>query len=207
MVRLFPDHFKLLNEHGNDFGGPDKPTVLALTGMPGVGKSIMAQRLSLDLGIDWLDLDELISETTGKSIARIFAELGESGFRQLEGTTLRQSIAAAGSGFLVLALGGGTALTDPASAEFLKRSARVVYLWARPEILLQYLSAEEEIAKRPLLQVAELSGKIADLYCTRHSKYFEIADVVVGPDLDFEASYRQLREVACDLFSMEAPGQ
>ena len=206
MVRLFPGHFKLLNEHGMDFGGTNKPTVLALTGMPGVGKSIMAQRLGLELGIDWLDLDELICERTGKSIGLIFSELGESGFRQLERTTLRQAIAAIESGFLVLALGGGTALTDPASAEFLKQSARVVYLWAKPEILLQYLSAEEEIAKRPLLQVAELSGKIADLYGNRHSKYFEIADVVVGPDLDFEASYRQLREVARDLFSMEAPG-
>ena len=205
MVRLSLGHFKLLSEKKTVVGG-DKPTVLALTGMPGVGKSIMAQRLGLDLGIDWLDLDELICERTGKSVTVIFSELGESGFRLLESTTLGEAIGAIETGFLVLALGGGTALTDSVSAEILKKSARVVYLWAKPEILLQYLSAEEEIVKRPLLQVDELSGKISDLYCARHSKYLEIADVVVGPDLDFEESYLQLREIACDLFSMGSPG-
>ena len=55
-----------------------------LTGFMGCGKSSTGRRVARALGYTFADTDCLVEETAGKSIARIFAEEGETVFRQLE---------------------------------------------------------------------------------------------------------------------------
>ena len=55
-----------------------------LTGFMGCGKSSTGRRVARVLGYTFADTDCLVEETAGKSIARIFAEEGETVFRQLE---------------------------------------------------------------------------------------------------------------------------
>ncbi len=50
----------------------------------GCGKSSVGRELSTLLGIPVVDLDQYIVERAGKSIPDIFAESGESGFRDVE---------------------------------------------------------------------------------------------------------------------------
>ena len=50
----------------------------------GCGKSSVGRRLSQLLCCPFMDLDEMIETEAGKSIPEIFAEIGESGFRQME---------------------------------------------------------------------------------------------------------------------------
>lgn len=54
-----------------------------LTGFMGCGKSSTGRRVARALGYTFADTDCLVEETAGKSIARIFAEEGETVFRQL----------------------------------------------------------------------------------------------------------------------------
>ena len=54
-----------------------------LVGMPGSGKSTIGRRLAKALQVPMLDTDAKIVETTGRSIADIFAE-GEPVFRKIE---------------------------------------------------------------------------------------------------------------------------
>ena len=50
----------------------------------GCGKSSVGRKLSQLLCCPFMDLDEMIEAEAGKSIPEIFAEIGESGFRQME---------------------------------------------------------------------------------------------------------------------------
>jgi shikimate kinase len=95
---------------------------LALAGMMGSGKSTVAAILGRLLGRRVVSLDAEIARAAGKPIAAIFAEDGELAFRTLE----RIAVASLPAG-AVADLGGG-AFCDPASAERLLATARVVFL-------------------------------------------------------------------------------
>src|SRR6478752_7072090 len=57
---------------------------VVLVGLPGSGKSAVGRRLAHRHGADFVDLDESIEKTAGRSIPEIFAERGEAAFRALE---------------------------------------------------------------------------------------------------------------------------
>ena len=60
-----------------------------LVGLMGSGKSFWAQRLSSLLKMPSFDLDKEIENAEGKSIPEIFAEKGETYFRQKENEVLK----------------------------------------------------------------------------------------------------------------------
>ena len=81
-----------------------------LYGAPASGKTTLAGRLAERLGVESADLDERIVAATGRDIPRIFAEDGESAFRDLESDALAREAGA--SEGRVVALGGGTLLRE-----------------------------------------------------------------------------------------------
>src|SRR2546429_9865460 len=71
----------------------------------GSGKTSLGRQLGERLERPFLDLDGAIEERAGKSIADLFAELGETEFRRIEEHAVRVALAASDPS--VLALGGG----------------------------------------------------------------------------------------------------
>ncbi len=67
--------------------------IIALTGFMGCGKSSVGRELSTLLGLPVVDLDQYIVRKAGRSIADIFAEDGESFFRDLETEALSDLLA------------------------------------------------------------------------------------------------------------------
>ncbi len=94
-----------------------------LIGLPGSGKSTIGRRLAKALGVPLLDTDAAIEETTGRTIADIFANDGEKEFRRIEEEVIREALADHDG---VLSLGGG-AITSPGVREALAGHT-VVYL-------------------------------------------------------------------------------
>lgn len=80
-----------------------------LVGFMGAGKSCVGQALSERLGWRFRDLDAMIEAREGRSIADIFRESGESGFRQVEYEVFGELLARLEQEApLIVALGGGT---------------------------------------------------------------------------------------------------
>ena len=150
--------------------------IISFIGFMGCGKSSVGRRLSELLCCRFIDLDNVIEEREGRTIAEIFAEDGEAGFRNLELKVLDNIVrkesegqwvspisstketstsdlqtlygTAASERMGVLALGGGTVMT-PQCAEIVKESTVCIYLKASVDTLMERLASETE--SRPLL--------------------------------------------------------
>ena len=96
---------------------------VALVGMPGCGKSTIAQAVAQTLGRACVDLDVEIERAAGKSIPEIFAQDGEEAFRAAETRAARQF----SRENAVLATGGGCVLRAE-NAQALRANSLVVWL-------------------------------------------------------------------------------
>jgi shikimate kinase len=146
---------------------------LALYGMMGVGKSTVGRVLADRLGRRFADTDDEIVRWTGRPIPELFVSLGEAGFRDLERQVVEEL-----SRFhdLVVALGGGTVLSDGNVANLLLTGV-LVELRTTPEVLLDRLRSEA--GGRPLLVGDDLETRLRTTYSQREQRYGEVADVTV----------------------------
>lgn len=103
------------------FSPPDN---IYLVGFMGSGKSTVGRLLARRLGFKFADLDSVIEEESGKSIAEIFSLHGEDHFRRLETEALARLAADRKS---VIALGGG-AFVAHENREMLEKSGTSVWL-------------------------------------------------------------------------------
>ncbi len=119
---------------------------LVLVGLMGAGKTTVGARCAERLGRPFVDTDDVVAATTGRSVAEIFAGDGEAGFRAVE----RQAVAdvSASPTPLVIACGGGAVL-DPANRDALRARGCVVWLRASPAALAARV--ERDGVERPLL--------------------------------------------------------
>lgn len=108
---------------------------LALIGMMGSGKSTVAQLVADHCGCGWYDLDRLIEQRLGRSIAAVFQDMGEMGFRAVESRALVDLVTSA-SGLYVLATGGGTPL-DRTNFDLLLAQFSVVWLDGSADVLFE----------------------------------------------------------------------
>ncbi|RYJ51670.1 shikimate kinase [Flavobacterium petrolei] len=120
---------------------------IILLGYMGCGKSTIANKLSKNIGIPFVDLDKKIEEKVNLSINAIFEKHGEIYFRKVEHEVFIELLNSPEQ--LIIGLGGGT----PCYAnnhELLKADNVVsIYLKASIETLFSRLSANK--SKRPLI--------------------------------------------------------
>lgn len=132
----------------------------------GVGKSTVGPRLARRLGLPFFDLDRLIAQQAGQSIAAIFETEGEAAFRRREAQTVR---ALGQRPPMVVALGGGT-LHHHDNRDVLASAFAVVVLHAEWPVLQRRLSTRDP--DRPLWAQA------AALYRQRRAGYLNAGAVV-----------------------------
>lgn len=143
-----------------------------LSGMPGAGKSTLAQPLSQALGCPSYDLDAEIERDAGMPVAEIFARHKLEGFREREERCLRAVISGRPAG--VLALGGGTVVAR-VNRDLLHACGIVLQLCASP----QSLAARTRLSGRPLLdQAGDPQRRIEELWQERAAAYADAHAVV-----------------------------
>ena len=141
---------------------------IVLSGMPGCGKSTIGKMLAERLGRPFIDLDEEIVKTAGKPITEIFAERGESFFRDFE-TEVAHNVARISGA--IIATGGGAILRDE-NVRLLRQNGRIYFLDRPLEQLLP-------TADRPLASSAEA---IKSRYEERFPRYCSVCDVHIKTD-------------------------
>jgi shikimate kinase len=145
---------------------------VVLVGAPGSGKSTVGAMLAGRLGVGFRDVDAVIVERVGKSIAEIFTDDGESAFRALEEQITGELLELPG----VLALGGGAVLSPATRAAL--RGRRVVWLRIG---LSQSVKRVGLDTARPLL-LGNVRGRLLKLLNERAALYAEVATEVVDTD-------------------------
>lgn len=148
---------------------------IALCGFMAAGKSTMARALGALLALPVRDADEELARESGRTIAQLFAEEGEAGFRARERAWCARF--AQDSAPCVLACGGGLPLDADNLAAVRSRCA-VVLLDTPLSVLRRRLMGDDT---RPLLRGDDNGERLTRLYDTRMPCYRAGADLTVQP--------------------------
>ena len=147
---------------------------IVLIGFMGSGKTAVGKLLAERLGYKFIDTDEIIERSEGKSISSIFNEEGEQRFREIEIRIVREL---SGLKRHVISTGGGI-VTNRENISNLKKDGLVIWLKAAPETIFKRVSSKTH---RPLLNVENPHETIKKLLTFREPLYAE-ADISVETD-------------------------
>lgn len=118
---------------------------IILIGYMGAGKTTVGKQLADNLGLMFYDLDWYITSRMHRTVAQLFEESGEEGFRKVEHNMLHE---VAEFENVVLSCGGGTPCFFD-NMDYLNQQGETVYLKATPEVLYAHLKMGKTV--RPLL--------------------------------------------------------
>lgn len=169
---------------------------IILIGYMGAGKTTVGKALAHELNIPFYDLDWYIEERYRKTIPQIFAEKGESGFREIEQKMLHE---VAEFEDVIISSGGGTPCFFD-NIDYMNQQAQTVYLKASPDVLYKHLRMGK--TERPLLKnktEEEIKQYICESLNTREP-YYNKAQYTLNVDLlesyeKIKDSVRLLREL------------
>ena len=116
-----------------------------LIGFMGSGKTTIGKRLAQWMGYSFVDTDRFIEMWQDKTIAEIFAQHGESAFREMERNIL---LYLQNCDSMVISTGGGMPCHDD-NMNLMLANAKVVYLKMSPQKLAQRLI--DSHTERPLI--------------------------------------------------------
>jgi shikimate kinase len=153
---------------------------LLLTGYRGCGKSAVGDRLARRLNRHLIDIDVEIESNAGKSIAELFSEVGEQGFRELESYLIvRQRSLEHPS---IISLGGGSVLRQE-NRDCIRDLGHTVWLQATPETIFERISNDKLTqARRPKLSKLGDMDEIRSILAKRIEWYKEVSDFAVATD-------------------------
>lgn len=169
---------------------------IILIGYMGSGKTTVGKALSKETGMMFYDLDWYIESRMRKTVAQIFAEKGEEGFRKIEHNMLHE---VAEFENVIISCGGGTPCFFD-NIDYINQQGEVVYLKATPEVLYRHLLMGK--VERPLIKnktPEELIAYITEQVAKREEFYNKAKytlDVSLMDDYEkIQLSVDQLRQL------------
>jgi len=162
---------------------PGPPSVIALLGLRGAGKTTIGRKLAKRRRVPFVELDKKIEQAADLSLGELFTLHGEDYYRRLEREVL-QDVLAEGVP-MVLATGGGL-VASPDTFAMLRRSAKSVWLRASPEDHWNRVVRQGD--RRPMTDHPQAMADLRSLLATREPLY-ALADHTV------DTSARTVEEV------------
>jgi shikimate kinase len=162
---------------------------IILLGYMASGKSTIGKVVSKKLNINFIDLDDYISEQEKMSVPEIFKMKGEIYFRRIENTYLKEILNSEGN--FVLSLGGGTPCYANNMEEINNSEAISIYLQGNVPTMVKRLIKKK--SKRPL--IASLGDDQIPEFVAKHlferRFFYEQAKMTIKID---EKSKKQVAE-------------
>jgi shikimate kinase len=150
---------------------------IVLVGLMGAGKTTVGGAVAQRLRRPFVDTDDLVEATSGRSVVDIFATGGEPEFRELERNAVADACAAPTPS--VIACGGGAVL-DPESRRRLRAAGFVVWLQAPAAVLAERAGRG---GSRPLLaRGGGAQATLERLASVREAAYESTADITVDTE-------------------------
>lgn len=152
---------------------------LVMVGLMGCGKSSVGRRLAARLDIPFVDADDEIERAAQKTIPEIFADHGETSFRDGERRVIKRLLQ---NGPQVLATGGG-AYMNPETRAAIRSAGIAIWLRAELPVLMRRVMKRDN---RPLLKVDDPEAVMRGLMDARYPVYAEADLVVESRDVPHE---------------------
>lgn len=146
------------------------PENIVLIGFMGCGKTTVGRELQQRLGYPLVDMDQVIEQRAGKPITAIFADDGETTFRDME-TALLRELNDPEAPRRIISTGGGVVGREENRA-LLKDLGYVVWLYASAAVILDRTGRNRT---RPLLNTEDPAERIQTLMEERRPLYQETA--------------------------------
>jgi shikimate kinase len=154
-----------------------------LIGFMGCGKTTLGRKLAARLNYTFFDLDYLLEEQAGMSIAEYFSSFGETAFRLAESEILKTT--AYGENAVISTGGGLPCFFD--NMDWMKAQGTTLYIKLSPKTLASRLEHGKEA--RPLLRDKHGDGLvtfIGDKLAERESFYEQAQVIADGLSLTAE---------------------
>ena len=154
-----------------------------LVGFMGCGKTTWSRKLAAKLNYEFIDLDHILEDKAGMSIAEYFSSFGEDAFRKLESDVLKQTNYPEN---VVISTGGGLPCFFDHMA-WMNANGKTLYIKLSPKTLADRLENSKTV--RPVLQgkhgdelIEFITAKLAE----REGYYLEANHIIDGIDLSVE---------------------
>ncbi len=144
----------------------DRGRRIALVGLRGAGKSTLGRKLAEHLGVPFLELNRVIEQKHGASVAVLIELSGLATFRKYEHECLQRAIAEHDA--VVIATAGGI-VANPQTYELLLRRTHAVWIKARPEEHMARVIAQGDF--RPMAHNREAMGDLVAILDARSADY------------------------------------
>jgi shikimate kinase len=158
-----------------------------IVGFMGSGKSSVGRILAGSLGLEFIEMDDVIEERESQKIADIFANKGEEYFREVENKLLKELSHREN---LIISCGGGLACNDN-NLKILKDTGVVFTLKASARCIYERVKNKKH---RPLLNVDNPLEEIERLLNKRERYYSKAHYIIDTEDLSIEKIVRLITE-------------
>lgn len=165
-------------------------TLVAVLGLRGAGKTTVGGMAAARLGIPFVELDALVAERAGMSLASLFEMHGNTYYRRLEREELDKLLDAHAHGIVAT---GGSLVTDHATFGHLRAAAVTVFLRATPEDHWKRVAAQGDA--RPMANRTDAMRELRGLLRARRALYERADHVIDTSALGLERSVEKLVKI------------
>ena len=149
---------------------------IVLVGYRCSGKTTVGKILAQDLGMDFIDTDQVIEKKTGLSISNYVSQNGWVSFRRMERKVIKKLSL---KDNLIIATGGGVVI-DRDNVKNLKQKGWLVWLKADASVITERMRKEEKSGKsRPALSGVNPLREIDKVLDERMKFYERASDYIV----------------------------
>jgi len=161
-----------------------KKKSIYLCGFMGSGKTTAGQKAAETLGVSFLDLDKYIEQREKRTISEIFAESGESYFRELEIAAVSRMT----DGYII-ALGGG-AMANRKNSAMINEYGVSIFIDVEFETCYERIKDDQS---RPLAS-RSTRKQLEKLYNDRKKLYLNNSQCVIDGNTDLDTLAERIVE-------------